>query len=337
MIIVIVGNRGGTNVGQSLERACEREGISAHLCDARTAFSAREWQRVLSWRILGHRPPRLKSFASVVMDVCERMLPNILITTGLAPLDALTLSRIGKTGIQRLNYLTDDPWNPAMSSRWFFDALRHYDCVFTTRRANLTDLINIGCNRVEYLPFGYDPELFCGVLDCGDAITSKDNCDVVFVGAAESDRASYLRSMIRHGYKVVVYGDGWRKYKEIRHHSRGHADPERIRDATRAAKVALCLVRRQNRDGHVMRSLEIAAIGACMLSEFTQEHAELFGSEGECVLYFRSHLEALKKLEWLVTHDEERKRLACNLRDRIVGQNNSYQDRLRQMLAAVGK
>ena len=53
-----------------------------------------------------------------------------------------------------------------------------------------------------------------------------------------------------------------------------------------AAKVNLCLVRRAKRDGHVMRSFEIAAVGGCMLAQDTDEHREIFGPEGEAVRLF---------------------------------------------------
>jgi hypothetical protein len=48
-----------------------------------------------------------------------------------------------------------------------------------------------------------------------------------------------------------------------------------------------CPVRRASRDGHIMRSFEIAAVGGCMLAQDIDEHREIFGSEGEAVVYFR--------------------------------------------------
>ena len=36
-----------------------------------------------------------------------------------------------------------------------------------------------------------------------------------------------------------------------------------------------------------MRSFEIAAVGGCLLAQDIDEHREIFGSEGEAVVYFR--------------------------------------------------
>ncbi len=53
---------------------------------------------------------------------------------------------------------------------------------------------------------------------------------------------------------------------------RGVADQDTIRSASAAARVCLCLVRRANRDGHVMRSFEAAVIGGCILAQDTADH-----------------------------------------------------------------
>jgi spore maturation protein CgeB len=82
-----------------------------------------------------------------------------------------------------------------------------------------------------------------------------------------------------------------------------------------------------------MRTFEIPAIGACMLTEDTEEHREILGPEGEAVVYFRSIPEMLEKARWLVDHKEERYRLAATAHERIVRGLNTYQDRLRSMLA----
>jgi len=105
---------------------------------------------------------------------------------------------------------------------------------------------------------------------------------------------------------------------------------------TRAAKVNLCLVRRANRDGHVMRSFEIAAAGGCMLAEDTGEHREIFGPDGEAVLYFRSAREAAERALWLLSMPDERARLAAAIRARAGRPNNSYRARLTSMLQAAG-
>ena len=50
--------------------------------------------------------------------------------------------------------------------------------------------------------------------------------------------------------------------------------------------ISVCLVRRANRDGHVMRTFEAPAMGACLAMEDTEEHRAIFGEDGDNVVYF---------------------------------------------------
>jgi spore maturation protein CgeB len=334
--LLIVGFRQGTHVGGSLARAAERLGLSYMFVDAGEAFSAPRLVRAVTWRLGGHRPPALRRFSRVVGSACARWRPRWLLSTGMAPIDAPTLATIGRLGVERLNYLTDDPWNPVLSARWFLDALRHYDHVFSPRSANLEDLRQHGCPAVTYLPFGYDPALCFRQNPPTLQEWSRYSTDLVFVGGADRDRVPYLDAAIRAGVEVTLYGGYWDRFPETSGHSRGHADVATVRKVTSAAKVSLCLVRRANRDGHVMRSLEIPAMGGCMLMEDTEEHRNLFGPPGHAATYFRAIPDMLEQLRWLLSAEAERRRLAASAERCIREGRHTYQDRLRAMLATAG-
>src|SRR5437763_706527 len=128
--LLLVGNKGGTNVGQSLWRAAHEIGLDVCMCDAREAFAAPVLVRMLSWRLGGHRPPRLGRFSREVVARCKEFQPRWLLATGLAPLPSDALAAIGELEIERINYLTDDPWNPGFRSSWFHRAVPRYDRVF---------------------------------------------------------------------------------------------------------------------------------------------------------------------------------------------------------------
>ncbi|MGA3073011.1 MAG: glycosyltransferase [Bryobacteraceae bacterium] len=329
--LLLVGNQGGTNVGWSLWHASAGLGIAAHFADALQASRAPAWQRRVAWRLLGHRPPRLAGFSADLVRLCGQLNPSALLATGLAPINRKALQAIGQMGITRLNYLTDDPWNPAFRARWFFESLPTYDTVFSARRANIADLENLGCRAVRYMPFGFDPNL-CYPQPADAAEAGRLSADILFVGGADRNRVPFIAALASAGLSIALYGAGWNRYPETMPHHLGYADPQTLRKATAAAKIALCLVRRSNRDGHVMRSFEIPAIGACMLVEDTQEHREIFSTEGESVVYFRSIPEMIEKARWLLDRPAERQRLAAAAHARIAAGCHTYQDRLAAML-----
>jgi spore maturation protein CgeB len=334
MDLIIVGNEGGTNVGASLQRAAGELGLTSRLCDARSASSGPRVAATLSWRLLGHRPLHLDRFSRSVVELCRREKPSALVSTGLAPLTTGDLAEIGEMGIQRINYSTDDPWNPGFRSRWFLDALRMYDRVFTVRRSNVADLAGHGCRMVQYLPFGYDESLW--VAPKHPETESSGAADVFFAGAADKYRIQYIRELLNNGIRVALAGDYWRRLPDLRKCALGHLSGPQLRDYTRSVPISLCLVRRANRDGHVMRSFEIPAIGACMLAEDTEEHREIFGEDGCAVRYFRSPKEAAKIAKELLNDSAARRRLARTAHAMIVGSDNSYLDRLSSMLQGIG-
>jgi spore maturation protein CgeB len=329
--LMIVGGEGGTHIGGSLHRAAVALGWNVEFRDSRLAYGNWNWFQRFSWHFAGRRPTRLGTFNHAIDAAARHVRPRVLISTGLAPLTARTLVKLRARGVRCLNYSTDDPWNPGQRATWFLKTLPLYDHIFSARRSNMEDFRKVGAN-VSYLPFGYDPELF---FPTPVAVNQTVPFDLLFVGGADDDRASMLNEIARSGLRVALYGDYWDRYESLRQYYHGRADVPLLRKLTGRAAVNLCLCRRSNRDGHVMRSLEIAAIGGFMLAEETQEHRELFGEEGECVLYFGTEREAIEKARWAMEHPSEQRRMAAASHNRIVGGRNTYRHRLQKMLCGL--
>ena len=146
-----------------------------------------------------------------------------------------------------------------------------------------------------------------------------------------------IKSLVNSGLNVKLNGSSWKKDPDIISCFNGHATPEQLAISTFNADISLILVRRANRDGHVMRSFEAAASAACMLVEDTMEHREIFGEDGECVVFFNSNEQMILRARWLLDHPEERLRLRHAVYRRIVLEGkNTYTDRLRTILKTVG-
>lgn len=320
MKILFIGNTGGTNVAESLLAGARELGHQASMLSTADAFRTAPLRRRISWHLLGHRPPRLQAFSERVRIAVDAFRPDHLIATGLAPVTAEALR--AATGVRRSVYLTDDPWNSDFSAKWFFDALLHYDVVYTTRRANMSDLAEHGCADVRYLPFGYDPRLFY-------ADPQPKSTDAFFAGGADEERIRFLQPILTGEFTVSIAGDFWARSPVTRSVAAGHLDPEQLRRATAGARVNICMVRARNRDGHVMRSFEIAAVGAAMLVQDTEEHRELFGED---VLYFRTPKGLEAKFRALMADEALRQRLAARVHERIRGGAHTYRDRLEAML-----
>lgn len=328
--LLIVGDSRPEHVGSHLLDAARELQLNVSFADSRDA-SGHGLAGKISWRLLGRRPGALGSFSSRIVRFCEEFKPEAVLTTGFAPVAEESLARIGELGVHRINFLTDDPWNPRQRAPWFLRAVRMYDEVLSTRRANLEDLRTLGCRGVGYLPFGFASNLHFPQRLTAERRREMES-DVVFAGGADSDRVPYIAALSQAGFRVGLYGGYWERYTETRHLTRGLAPPEVVREAVAAARVALCLVRRANRDGVCMRTFEVPAMGGCMLVEKTAEHVELFGAEGQAVLYFDTIPEMTEKTRWLLEHDCERERLRDAGHELIARGNHTYRDRLSSIL-----
>jgi len=325
--LLIVGYTEPFHVGFHLYQAAQQAGIEAKIINAQTAYQSSWLLSRINWRFRNHRPAHLDSFSQNLLQHCIEYKPDVVLVTGITPPNADTLTALRDLGISCVNYLTDDPWNSHHFSPWFFKALPHYTHVFSPRQSNLDDLRRLGC-AVSYLPFAYNPTIHYHEAPPSER-SAEFECDVLFYGGADADRVPYIENLIGAGFKVHLYGGYWDRYAKTRAAFRGIADAKTLRWAVSCAKITLCLVRRANRDGHVMRSFEAPAMGACMLTEDTEEHRELLG---ESVVYFHSPHSLIEKTHILLQNLKLRLQLTQAATQQIVNTGNTYLDRLTVIL-----
>ena len=333
MRLLLIGNPDQVHVGAHFYDAARECGMEVRLCDLRTARSANVWLNRGFWRLADHRVPFFGRFTESVVETCREFRPEVVMVTGIAPPSASGIRKMKAAGAVVCNFLTDDPFNPVHRSRWFAAALREYDLVLTPRRANMDELRKHTGRPVEYLPFAYAPAAH---FPEADATGAGDAMDVFFAGGADADRVPAMDALIRSGFRVQLYGGYWDRYRATKAAACGHASAAQVRRLVSRARVCLCLVRRANRDGHCMRTFELAAMGGCILAEDTAEHRQIFGQDGERAAFFRTMDEMVEKTAWLIAHEAERKRMAASCHSWIMGGANSYADRLRTIVTAAG-
>lgn len=333
--VLLIGSGDMVHVGRHLLVAAKQLGCQAQLVDTSGAYQAGPVKRRVNWWLRGRRPSRIEEFSGEILGQAREFAPEYVITTGLSPLTEGCVQSLARSGAATINFLTDDPWNRVHYAPWFMRALRYYQWVFTPRRANQQQLERFCQGRVSYLPFAYSEDLHFPETAVRADETERLASDILFAGGADRDRIPWISALLRQGYRVALYGGLWQRYHATRSYTRGHADPHTLRTAAACTKIALCLVRKANRDGHAMRSFEMSAMQVCMLVERTAEHVDFFGEEGEAVRYFSSPEDLIHQVDALLNQPEERKRLAEAAWRRITASGHTYADRLSQMLATV--
>ena len=332
---MIVGNPDSFHIGgHLLDGASDLAvDIDAKVMNVEEADGGPKLLRHLVWKLGDHRRIGMWHFSKMVREACASSKPDIMLVTGIAPLTVGTIQHIRQTGIICANWLTDDPWNPKHKSSWFLKALSEYDVVFTPRRANQEQIMRLG-PMAHYVPFAYSPKHHFQETAPTEQQAALA-CDVLFYGGADDDRVPFIEALQKAGLNVHLYGGYWKRWPTTRAAARGHATLQHLRWAVSSAKITLCLVRRANRDGHVMRTFEAPAMGACMLAEDTNEHREIFGDDGVAVAYFTDPDDLVKRARYLLETPEKRTELSCNAHALITQSHNTYTDRLKQMLELV--
>ena len=324
------------HVGSFLRNALQALG-QPHVALDLIAYAEDGWPRLarkLAVRLIGKRPLGFWRMNRDILAAARKFEPEVVLITGGAPVAPSTLRELKEQiGAVLVNYATDDPFNRLACPPWVATCIPLYDLYACTKRAIMDDVRAAGCRRVAFVPFGYDPSLhFPESLKSAEE-SGKFTCDVAFVGGGDRDRYPYFEELARAlpAGRLNIYGALWERNPVLAPYHRGFALGRDYRLALAGAKVAPCLVRRANRDGHVMRSFEVPACGAFMLAERTAEHQEFF-REGEEVGFFSSPQELVDKVRYYLDHASERERMAAAAHRKVTRGNHTYAHRLQQIL-----
>lgn len=235
-------------------------------------------------------------------------------------------------------YMNDDMFNPVNQTFTFFQNIREFDCIFTTKSFNVREFHAAGAPLALYVPNAYDPAIHYPAT-CDD--TEGVEGDVGFLGTFRPERADFLSRLAGRGreFRLNVWGHGWRKMNRAdywlrrwcwRHLARsirgGELRGVEMAKAIQSNRICLGLLHHGNRDLHTSRSFEIPACGGFMLAERTEEHRMYFQEDEEAV-YFESFDEMMNKIRFYLAHESIRQRIAQAGYRRCVSSHSTYADR----------
>ncbi len=333
MKILLIGTGESYHVGAFFRNALNSSEYPYMFIDDRkyVATLNRSSFQKLIYRINSH-PPVFTALNREIVAAAQTFAPDITLITQGSQISPKTLRTLTDGKSILINFATDDPFNPRVSSRYLLAGIPEYDLYVCTKRAIMEDVRRAGCPNVAYVAFGYEPSLHYPEEPVDDEERERFSSDVLFIGAADTDRYPILREVAAiPNIQLHLYGGYWDHDPILKPFHRGLVYGRDYRLALSGTKIAICLVRRANRDGHVMRTFETPACGAFMLAERTEEHLEFF-TEGEEMACFGSNEELVEKIRYYLAHDEERHRIAEAGYRKVRASDYTYKDRLVQIL-----
>jgi len=282
-------------------------------------------------------------------EVNKRLLGSFQANTGVDLLwvdKGIVIAKETLIAIKRLNpgtlslhYNPDDPFGGYGKSGWrrFITTIPVYDVHFVPRMVNVPEYKKCGAKRVEFLvpTRGFSMELHRPIVPSAMDIR-KYGADVGFIGSYERSRAMSLLSLARAGFNVRVWSRNWNAsflHDNIRLVKTPLYGEEYVR-ALNCFKIALCFLRKNNRDEHSSRSIEIPACGTFMLAERTAEHIRLF-KEGVEAEYFGDDSELIAKCGFYLSNDHIRSQIAKAGRNRCEVSGYDYRNRVAAILRSA--
>ena len=236
-----------------------------------------------------------------------------------------------------VNWNPDSPFDITASNtnRNLVTSIPLYDFYFIWDRDLFEPLREVGAKQVEYLPFGYDPDVHFPV-SLNDEEAVRYSSDVCFVGGYTAERASLLGKLAE--FDLKIWGPNW-QYLDAssplqRALAGGWTHGEEMSRAFSGTGIVLNFIRKQNGQAHNMRTFEAPATASLMLSTRTRDQVGWF-PEGEGSAYFESADEMVEKVNHYLSRRDELDRIAARGYDIATTGEHTYRDRMRALVQAV--
>jgi len=315
--VLIFGDFRPDRLGSSFRRAFEI--LDCHVIRADTVTLGTELAPWLRSR-LGHRatagslPMRRmgsRSMNQSLLALAARSKADLAVILNGDFVMPETLASIRSLGTNVFVFHADNPFPPYAPSRpEHLPSAREADCYFIWSRALALRLGRAGVRHVEYLPFAWDAAVFPFQSD-----RAKPVHDVVFIGGWDRTRERLLADVARH-FPLKIWGPSYwitrtRPWSPLRGCWQGGAatggDAARI---IAQSRVVLNVLRDQNLpDGTNMRTFEVPGCGNITLATRSAGATDIF-PEGRSSCYFDSTHSCLERVEWMLSHDAERRDMA---------------------------
>lgn len=238
-----------------------------------------------------------------------------------------------------ISYNNDDPFSSKYSMySWlrYKKSIPYYDVIYSYRPSNIDQYIMSGAKVVKLLPPWFIKEKnFPIKLKPNEII--KYQSDVVFVGHYEADgRADIIKSIIKSGLKISLYGPGWNSIV-INDNVLKSLYPVRYLSGNEynkvlcGAKIALAFYSSLNNDVYTRKCFEIPATSTMMIAKRTKEMQEFFKEDKECI-YFDNTSELIEKIDFYLKNDKLRKMVAKKGYQRVMNSRHDVIGRAEYIL-----
>lgn len=227
----------------------------------------------------------------------------------------------------------DDPFGAASkvaTNQAIMECIPLYDHYFIWAKHFIEPLERRGAMHVHYLPFAVDPSLFYPADTC-----DKLQCDIAFVGTAEPERVRWIRAIreaLPERVTLRCHGNGWPAIPGVQ--IGPQVVGEGMLSLLSSCRIAINVLRLQNKQATNMRTFELPAMEIFMLHEYSEAAASHF-EDGTEAVFFASPEEFVEKACYYLENADERRAIAQRGRAAIFEKHHTYLDRAKEIASIV--
>ena len=217
-----------------------------------------------------------------LIDAARKTHPDVVLIDNSKTITRRTLKVLRTLSVRVLAYYSPDDIVASHNLSWPLRmTFPEWDIVFTTKSFNVVELAARGVRRPRLMGNAFSPHDHRSFTP--EQVGSDfERFDLVFVGTYERSRAASILGLAKSGMSIVIYGNDagvLGRWRAIRHPNVVLRPAVYAEDYSRClhhGRVALCFLRKSNRDRVTTRSIEIPAASRPMLAEKTAEHDSHF-------------------------------------------------------------
>ncbi|MCE5170166.1 glycosyltransferase [Paenibacillus profundus] len=277
-----------------------------------------------------------------VAATAVQLRPDLVVALDGMDFPAEQVDEIRAHGIRTALWITDDPYYTSMMA----DIVTHYDYVFTLEANSVPFYQGIGANA-HYLPFAAFPGQFRPIKT-----RSPLRQNLTFIGSAYWNRVKSIEPILPQLMKrnIVISGLWWDRLSEFRKYAHQiqlgrWMDPQETAASYNGTKIVINMHRAHDDDSVNQnsanitaaspnpRTFEICSCGTLQLTDVRDDLARFY-TPGEEIETYSSPEEMLDKIDYYLSHEQERREIALRGLARTL-RDHTYANRLNQMLSIV--
>ncbi|MBU4387309.1 glycosyltransferase [Candidatus Dependentiae bacterium] len=262
----------------------------------------------------------------LLLKTIKKFNPDLIFFIKAENIYTKTLKKLKQKNRIIVNFYPDNVfslWN-SNSNEQVLKNLSYYDYFLSWAKILELPLKSAGAENVYYFPFAYDKNIYDKEIIFSNQDISKYKSEVCFVGTWDKERELCLTKLIElmPDLDLAIWGNLWfemlPKNSKLRSKIRGNAIyKDDLIKAFKLSKIVLNFIRKQNTTSHNMRTMEVPATKSFLLTQHSEEQAEILFKENESIVCFDSIEKLCEKIKYYLNNKQEREKIVLNSYNRV--------------------